>query len=500
MMRNNNDEIDSFFYENVYNYFSRGGHFVICVENVLNILTLGITLYFIIFIIFYVNWKKINECETEDTCYEIGDYIINPYTYHNTSTITLMCLFVVSFMSYWLWITYVLVIEIIKFLKYKRYFRNIGIKTHEIKLLSWLNVINKMIEYNSSLTHEIIVGSIMKKDNYLIAIIGLNLLEIDTIYYTQNFLWLINVVILGQIFQKFKDNSNNINSNNIVKILRLLVVFHIIFLPFILIITIINYIVNITTDFYTKKTYIGLKEWTIYARFLFREFNELPHVFNQRIFNSYEHAIQYEKKFNTHLTNVLMEKLIYILGICLSILMTLTFYNETIVLYIKLFDRSLVFYVTIIVTIISIARMSIVDTMTVTKSSEEIMIDISEHTHYFPEHWKNKCHTSNVLQDYKKIFKYKLLNILYEILSIFYIPYYIMTDKFVDGVDKIIAFIDDNTIYSENIGYTCSVGFSINLNIYSSNEDKNNFEYAQLIDNPKSELSIVNFNKYYKKN
>ena len=53
-------------------------------------------------------------------------------------------------------------------------------------------------------------------------------------------------------------------------------------IPFALSMLLINYIVNITTDIYTKKTVVA-KEWTTYAKLLFREYDELPHIFYERI-------------------------------------------------------------------------------------------------------------------------------------------------------------------------------------------------------------------------
>lgn len=485
------------FFSDVYMYFIRGGYFVILIENILNILTTAMTLGFITFVSFFIDWIRIGKCQSEDTCGNFSDYIVYPTTFHNTTTNICMFIFVSMFFVYWIWITKVLLGEIIRYLKYRNYFKMIGIRTSEIKVLTWLDVVKKMIQFDNTLTPEIIVGSIMNKDNYIIAIIGSNLFKINPVYYTQTFIWLINVGVLSQIFSESEEKKKiKVDTKQIAIIMKILAVLQFFALPFIFTIMIVHYVINMTTDIYTKKTYLGPKEWTVYAKLLFREYNELPHIFNLRIAKSYEFAGKYEQKFSAHLTNVLMEKSIFTLGACLTLLVALTFYNETLVLYIKLFDRTLIWYITILVTTITVARMAMVDPASVDESAEEVMKKIAEHTHYFPEKWEGMCHTSEVLEDYKTLFKYKLSSIFVEIASIFVIPYY-MCNNLPKDIELIASFIEENTIYCEGIGHMCKAALSTHLSIYSSVDDRYANEYELLIEDEKIEKSIKHFKEYY---
>lgn len=485
------------FFFDVYSYFVRGGYFVILVENILNIITTALTLLFITFSCFFIDWKRIGKCESENTCGNFHDYIVYPTKFYNTAINVCMFTFVSIFFVYWIWITYVLIDEMVKYLKYRNYFKMIGIRTSEIKVITWIDIVKKMIEYDNTLTPEIIVGSIMNKDNYIIAMIGSNLFNIDPVYYTQTFIWLINIGILREIFLETKEKKKIIvDTNKVVMVMRFLAPLQIIAIPFILIIMIVNYVINMTTDIYTKRLYFGPKEWTNYAKLLFREYNELPHIFNLRIAKSYEFAGKYEQKFSAHLTNVLMEKSIFTLGTCLTLLVALTFYNEALVLYIKLFDHTLIWYITILVTAITVARMAMVDPASVDESAEEVMKKIAEHTHYFPSSWVNKCHTSDVLDEYRALFKYKLSSIFVEIASIFVIPYYVCKHLEKD-IELIAAFIEENTVYCEGVGHICKAGLSNHFSIYSSVEGAYAKDYELLIDDEKIERSIKHFKEYY---
>lgn len=485
------------FFSDVYSYFIRGGYFVILIQNILTIITMAFTLAFIIFFFFFLDWIRIGKCESEESCGNFSDYIVYPTSFHNTTVNVFMFIYIAMFSCYWLVVSKTLFSEIFRYLKYRNYFKIIGIKTSEIRVITWRDVVQKMIEYDNTLSPEIIVGSIMNKNNYTIAMIGSNLFKIDPNYYTETFIWLVDVGILSQIIQDAKDTKKiKVDTQRVKHTMWFLAVISIVLLPFSFTLMIVHYIVNITTDIYTKKSYLGPKEWTVYAKLLFREYNELQHIFSARITKSYEYAGKYEQKFNAHLTNSLMEKTIFTLGACLTLLVILTFYNEALVLYIKLFDRTLIWYITILVTTITVARMAMVDPSSVDESAEKVMEKIAKHTHYFPQHWKKKCHTSDVLDEYKILFKYKLSSIFIEIASIFVIPYYIFCHLPTD-IELIATFIEENTVYCEGIGHICKAGLSTKLNIYSSTYNGYADEYELLIEDDKIERSINNFKKYY---
>jgi autophagy-related protein 9 len=232
---------------------------------------------------------------------------------------------------------------------------------------------------------------------------------------------------------------------------------------------------------------------------LFREYNELPHIFNERISKSYKYAKKYEQKFSTHMTNAIMEKIIFFFGTCLTLLLGLTFYNENLVLYIKLFDRNLLWYLAVLTTIVTIARSTMINSTSVDESTEEIMKKITQGTHYFPDNWENNSHKYSVLTEFQTLFKLKITNIFFEIISMFVIPYYIFTE-ISTNLNKIADFIKENTKYCEEIGYICTGGLNEGLNIYSSIDNEFGNIHELLIEDKKIQRSIDNFNNYYHKN
>lgn len=502
----------------VYNYYVRGGYWCIVVENIFNIILTGFTFVFFTFVSFFLDWDLIGKCESEESCKSISHYIISPTLFHPTGVNVCMFIFIIMFFVYWIWISFTMIKEIIIYYKYKKYYEDIGIDTDKIKVLSWSDITKNMINFDPSLTIEFIIGSIMKRENYLIAMIGSNLFDLvnskysnyyplilnPSKYCTQSFLWLMNIGILNQVIPELPQPSFDVNKR-IKIILKILGTIQIIILPFTLSILLIHYMVSFTTDFYTKKTYIGPKDWTMRAKILFREYNELPHIFNDRIAKSYKHASKYEQKFNSHMINIIMDKIIFLLGICLSLLVIMMLYDERIVMYIRLFDRNLLWYVAILTSLISLSKLMIVYPSSIDETSEEIMKEIVKHTHYFPEKWENG-NKYDILNDFRNLYTYKIKIMLFEILSVFVMPFY-MFFKLPNNIDIIIKFISNNTIHHNTLGYICKKSaLSNDQNTSDSSDDiyaNTNINTATVLLIPekddKMERSIQNFTSYYKK-
>jgi autophagy-related protein 9 len=71
------------------------------------------------------------------------------------------------------------------------------------------------------------------------------------------------------------------------------------------------------------------------------------------------------------------------------------------------------------------------------------MMEVAKHTQYYPESWKNKAHTETVRAEFKNLYSLNLFNFVYEILSIFLIPYVLIFSIY-NSSEKIIKFLNAN--------------------------------------------------------
>lgn len=511
---------DTFFFNNVYMYYIRGGYSCIFVENILNIIIVALTLIFVLFACFFLDWHSIGKCNSEETCKSLSSYIISPTTFHDTSVNVCMFLFISIFLVYWISINIAMIRDLFVFKHYRTFFKEcLNITTNDMKDLKWNDIVTKITTFDNTVTVEHIVGAIMRKDNYLILIAESDIMGFNKNVYTFGLIWLINIAILNQIFSGQHNNRKRLivdrqRMQTVVKILGFLQFFAI---PFTLSILLIHYIVNFTTDLYTKRS-IGPKEWTTYAKLLFREYNELPHIFNERIMKSYKFASLYEKKFYNTMINIIFDKIIFIFGSYLTLLVILTFYDERMVMYIRLFDRNLLWFIAIFTSIISLARMMTTNPYDVDETEEEIMTKISEHTRYFPDEWKTKCHKLEVFNKFNSLYTYKITSVFFEIIAVFTIPVYMMTvlPKKMNGIIKLI---EVNTIYDDKLGHICRCGVEVSekydiiseqnsettIQIDNKSDNKPDTIVTPLIqhenniqiDNQKVDRSIRNFKSYY---
>ena len=178
-MINQNIKKDSIFFRNLYSYYLRGGFICIFVENILNIFTTGSTFIFFILSCFFLDWDKIGRCNSENTCGNMMDYVIDPREYYGYSTNIFMVIFIIIFLIKWLMVLITLSAQIITFIKYRKFYRDeLKIKSDELKIMSWNDVVDKYIrEYDNNMTYEKMTQLILIRDNYTIAIVGTNLLK-----------------------------------------------------------------------------------------------------------------------------------------------------------------------------------------------------------------------------------------------------------------------------------------------------------------------------------
>ena len=72
-----------------------------------------------------------------------------------------------------------------------------------------------------------------------------------------------------------------------------------------------------------------------HAKWLFREFNELPHFFEERLNLSYESADKYDKQFATPLLSIVARCVSYVTGGVVAVLAILALIDDNILLQVR---------------------------------------------------------------------------------------------------------------------------------------------------------------------
>jgi autophagy-related protein 9 len=486
------------FYSIVYNYYVGNGYNAIIIRNLVSIFTSLFIILFSIFIIFFIDWAELLGCNNEQICKGAYGYIIYPLSYHSTKVNIYMICFIIISSLYWLWYTLRSIMDIIMFNQYNKYFKyTLNIDINNISLITWNDVINEMIKNDNTLSHSVIINHIMRIDNYMIAIVSNNILDMRKKYYSDYFIWMFKFCLLSDIINS--NNRLNIsllhNHKKIKKRMIIIGLTLLILSPIIFTIASINYVIRCTTDFYTRKLYFGPKDWSDYAKWNFREYNEINHVFNRRIQLSHKYASKYENRFSSPIKQTIIDNLAIIMGSFLTVLVFITFYDEKVLLYFQIYNRNLLWYGAYLSAMMTIFRMMMADKDYLEKDHDSLMKDIAKYTKYYPDRWKGKKNYKLAIKEFHDLYNYKIVSLFRQSFGFFVVPL-LFIFSMPKKIPKITKYIEDISKYNDKVGCICKYGdFDLDkMNV--PDEDENTL--LNLNNNiGKLYVSMQSFNEYY---
>ncbi|CAG8795071.1 39748_t:CDS:2, partial [Gigaspora margarita] len=206
---------------------------------------------------------------------------------------------------------------------------------------------------------------------------------------------------------------------------------------------------------------IGLREWSPFARWKFREFNELPHLFNQRLDKSYKQANKYVDQFPREKTALLANFISFVASSLTAVLLLASIIDSEVFLGFEISPgRTVFFYLGLLVPVVAISRgMSMEDHVVFDPTVR--LKKVVEHTHYSPDNWKGKLDTDDVRKEFIELFQVKIVTFFQEILGVIFTPFILWFS--LPDCSHILSFknlfLDINiefTVHVDGLGYVCS--------------------------------------------
>jgi autophagy-related protein 9 len=455
-----------YFHTQLYYFYYNRGFIPILLTEITDIISLLFSIIFTYFFFILLDWSSLLQCKNSNNCGDINSYLI-----YKQLNFFELCIVIISII-YFIYKAYEFVYKIKNLFLVNDYYKNeLNIKSNDLYSLSWSTILKKITEKQSIYDIFDITNKIMKKENYMIALIDKKIIDISSCYFTKQLNVNLEYILLN--------NLNNLNSNTLKLKFILYGIFNFSISIFIFVYQIIYFLISNIDDFYTNKNVLGPRRYNLYATKKFREYNELLHYFEERINKSMKHSNDYTKQFESPIMEVIGKFIGMISGSFLFFFLIISVLDESVLLYVKYLDRTLLFYMGLVTAISSISRSLI-------KSPEECVYDpngvmqkIVEHTHYMPKRWEGKCNTYTVRDEFLSLFPYKIILFCYDLISVLTTPYiliFVLSKK----SDDIVSFIRLNTIYDDNIGS--------NICIFA--QKKQNFEDDKM----KQSLTFFNSN------
>jgi len=399
------DIVDDEFYTQIYEYYYYRGYIPILLTYICEIFSM---LFGILFFYFFISidWDNILKC-VENNCGDISNYIIlnKPINFLN------ICILLLS-ITIFIYKVLTFIPKIISLNKIRNFYENkLKIKhSNELCSLTWSTILRKITKIYKFYDIHDITNKIMKKENYIIALIDKKIIDLRyPLIYTKQLEINLKYII-------FSDEDSLKSKFIFMGFANLFFSF------FIFLFQIIYFIIDNIDDFYSNKYVLGPRRYTILAKHKFRNYNELPHYFENRLNKSMKHSIEYIKQFESPIMKVLGNFFTIITGAFICFFIILSILDESILLYVRFLDRTLLFYMGIATAISNLSRSFVRSPEESVYDPNGVMKKVVEHTHYMPDRWEGKCNTYEVRNEFLSMFPYKIVIFIHDLLGVIVTP------------------------------------------------------------------------------
>ncbi|CAI0385581.1 unnamed protein product [Linum tenue] len=424
------------FFERLYSYYCEKGLWCIIIKWIVELLSLGFTICFSGFFLLYVDWNGLRNAKCGMDAVESGT---KPCDLGLFSIYLVFCFF--RFFS-----------QLKETLRIRQFYHNsLHVTDKEIQTMPWATVLEKIVQLQASqqlcvvkdLSAHDMVMRLMRKENYLIGMLNKGVLAFpisqwvpgagptvkfgpDGTQYrlvlTKTLEWTLNWCILQSMFDRnfcvrmdFLSNPKTLKKRLMVVGLAMLLLS-----PFLVIFMLVYLFLRHAEQFYNHPGTASSRRWSNLSRWMFREFNEVDHLFKHRINSSIVHASEYLKQFPSPIISIVAKFISFVSGGFAAVLLIIALVEESL-LEGHIFGRNLFWYAAVFGTITAISRAAVTDDLLVL-DPEGTMAVVVQHTHYMPKRWRCKEHTETVRIEFETLFQYTGMMLLEEMASIFLTP------------------------------------------------------------------------------
>eukprot|EP01133_Synstelium_polycarpum_P009830 gene9830-11482_t len=400
-------------------------------------------------------------------------------------------IFLVFFGAYWLIKFFRFFSSLRSNLEIKAFYNNVlKISEVEVQTVEWNEVVAKiemvprLFNIRQNMTALDIANRIMRKENYIIAIINREILDLSIPlpflgkykFMTKTLEWSLKYSLYnyvfgpnGQVKQEFTEASEQERLiRGLTRRFKIVGVISFFAAPFTFFFLLLTFFFKYAEEFKNKPGALGSREWSPLAKWKFREFNELPHTF--------------DKSFVS-----------FVLGSVLAIFLVFGVYSDDFLFAFDIFGQRPIWYIGIFGTGVAICKALIPEENQVFEPTKHMARTV-QHTHYIPKSWRGKSHTHTVRDEFVKLFEYRVVDFLREVASILFAPLILMI-SLPRSSRAILNYISHLTIKDDDLGYVCSYGVftkveKLGSRKYGSTHDADKFYKTK---QGKLEKSIVNF-------
>ena len=316
-----------------------------------------------------------------------------------------------------------------------------------------------------------IANRLMRKDNYLIALINKDVLDFtlpvpfmgNKQLFSKMMQWNLGLCILdfvfddrGQVRSRFlKDTDRRVLTDRLAQRFKFAAVMNAICAPFIVLYFMLSYFFRYFNEYQRNPSQIGSRQYTPLAEWKFRQFNELGHFFEERTNMSYPFATRYVDQFPKDKTVQLAKFIAFVAGAIVSVLAVASLIDPESFLAFEITpERTVLFYLGVFGTVWAVARGAVPEEHMVF-DPETALKEVIGFIQYQPTHWQGQLHSNEVRAEFSQLYKMKLVIFADEIISILLTPL-VLWFGLPGCSDRVIDFFREFTLHVDGLGYVCS--------------------------------------------
>ncbi|KAG7036322.1 Autophagy-related protein 9 [Cucurbita argyrosperma subsp. argyrosperma] len=523
------------FFERIYSYYCDKGLWCIITKWIVELMSLGFTICFSAFFLLFVDWNGLRNAKCGMDAVESGtkpcDLAKEALHEHPLDHITLSKAIILGYLGifsvYWIFCFFRFFAQLKDILGIRRFYNNsLHISDNEIQTMPWATILEKVVELQRTyqlcvakdLSAHDVVMRLMRKENYLIGMLNKGVLafpiskwvpgagpavKLDSsrkhyrLTLTKSLEWTLNWCILQSMFDRNYCVRREFISNprTLKKRLAVVGVVMLLLSPFLVIFMLVYLFLRHAEQFYNHPSTASSRRWSNLSKWIFREFNEVEHLFKHRVNSSVLHASEYLKQFPSPIITIIAKFISFVFGGFAAILIIIAFLEESL-LEGHIFGRNLLWYAAVFGTITAISRAAVTDEILVL-DPEGAMSMVVQHTHYMPKRWRGKENSEVIRLEFETLFQYTGMMLLEEMVSIFLTPF-LLVFIVPERVDDILQFIADFTVHIEGVGHVCSFSaFDFQKHGNSSYGSPHNAPGAERSSQGKMEKSFLSFCSNY---
>ena len=501
-------DLDEFF-ENVYYYYYYGGFRNISIKIICDCIMFGFIIHFIMFTVFFINWMDLfahlsnaigytnssNIQMNMNVNIDIINYISPLFYYEHFVSANVLYILL---MLYYIMFIYKSLWKLNSFYKIKHVYKNkLRLKQSELEIISFDYVMELLISLQErenfcrvkdTITKYDIISRITRKENYLNALISHDILSFKILNID-----LLSGYIYKQLYSKimkfiFKPKDTEINKQLFhLNTFRLKLFTHIIMqfvfmLPEILF-SVVLFLFQNMYHFQTKQNFV-FTMWSYTSRMKFKNYNELRHNFENRMYKSYAVTEMFLQSYKDKSMDLFRKFFTIILGSVVVIFTIVSFINSNFSM-VTIFGVNVIIILTYLMFILNYLNSSAIarninsiynynEMLTILDDPFEHKLSLFQGVNNclinIPNNWnRSKVYKNN--KHINAVFKNGVEFLIYEVMSIILFPF--LWIKVLFKSKQLVEFVRYYSTRVDGVGIVCS--FSVlNSNLYRELNEKDN--------------------------